>query len=327
MKLTLFDTHSYDREFFERENKNFKYKIEYLDCRLNAETAWKAKGSDAVCAFVNDSLDEMTLHLLKKMHIETVALRCAGYDNVAVPVAKALGIRILRVPSYSPHSIAEHAVALLLNLSRKLPCADDRMRRGNYSLEGLLGNEIFGRTIGVIGTGTIGTAFTKIMLGFGCQVIAYDPAISPELKGTKNFKYESLDYVIHKSDILSLHLPLTDSTRHLINQEVFSKMKKGRLLINTSRGGLIESRSLIEALKQGILAGAGLDVYENEKFLFFKDHSGDILQDDIFARLLAFQNVIITPHQAFFTQEAMSQIAHETLSNLKGDPVNPLALV
>ena len=317
IKVAFFDTHAYEKIFFDDANRRHEMKINYLSCRLNAESAWRAKGSDAVCAFVNDELGEITLRVLKAEGIRLVALRCAGFDNVDMEAAARLGIQVVRVPSYSPHSIAEHATAMILNLARKISLSHERVHRGKYSLDGLLGFELFGKTVGVVGTGAIGSAFCKIMNGFGCKVKAFDLQPNEELQTKYHVSYTSLDHVLHDSDIISLHIPLNESTRHWFGAEMFGKMKPGCVFVNTGRGALIQTEALIDALKSRKISYAALDVYEKEAALFFQDQSDKILQDDLFARLLSFQNVLITPHQAFFTEEAMKEIASVTLRNIK----------
>jgi len=313
----MFDSHSYDRDFFEHANREFEFKIEYHECQLNAETAWKAKGAEAVCVFVNDQVDDLTLEVLKELKVKTVALRCAGFDNVDMDHAKKLGIRVVRVAHYSPHSVAEHAVAMILSLSRKLNHSNERVRHGNYSLEGLLGFELHGKTVGILGTGGIGEIVAKIMHGFGCHVLAYDCKPNLLLEEQNQVCYQELNEVLVHSDIVSLHLPLDSSTRHILGKAQFDLMKTGSMLINIGRGGLVDSRALIDSLKSGKIGYAGLDVYEREAGMFFYNQSEAVLQDDVFARLLSFQNVLITPHQAFFTREALAEIALTTLKNIQ----------
>ncbi|MBC7397100.1 MAG: 2-hydroxyacid dehydrogenase [Bdellovibrionales bacterium] len=318
MKIAVFNSHPYDREFLNQANQEFQFELTYHEVRLNQDTAELARGFDAVCVFVNDCVDEKTLTILKTLQVKTVALRCAGFDQVDLKAADSLGIRIVRVPSYSPHSIAEHAVALILGLNRKLCQAHDRVREGNYSLQGLLGFELRGKTVGVIGTGAIGSAFAQIMRGFGCKLLAYDVIPNEKLANELKIEYLSLDDLLQHSDMVSLHLPLNAANRNFFDARCFEKMKRGALFINTSRGPLVDTHALIQSLKSGKLGYAGLDVYDKEAEHFFCDQSDQILQDDALSRLLSFKNVLITPHQAFFTREALTEIAHTTLSNIKG---------
>jgi D-lactate dehydrogenase len=268
-----------------------------------------------VCAFVNDTLDRETLQILSDGGVNFIAMRCAGYNNVDLAAAQELGMGVARVPAYSPHAVAEHAIALILALNRKTHRAFNRVREGNFALEGLLGFDLHGKTVGVIGTGKIGLCFVKIMIGFGCRVLCYDPFPSPELDDL-DAEVVELPYLLAHSDIVSLHCPLTPDTHHLISTDTLGAMKRGAFLINTSRGGLVNTRAAIEALKTGRLGALGLDVYEEEASLFFEDRSTQTLTDDVFARLLSFQNVIVTGHQAFFTKEALENIANTTVGNL-----------
>lgn len=316
MKIAFFDSQSYDREFFDQANKRFNFKIDYLKCRLSGETAWMAKGAQAVCVSVHDCVDEVTLAVLKDLRVQTVALRCAGFDNVDLEKAKAFHIKVVRVPSYSPHSIAEHAVGLMLSLCRKICLANERVHHGNYSLDGLIGFEIHGKTVGILGTGEIGSAFAQIMHGFGCNIIAYDAKPNLMLEAKFQVRYLNLENILEEADILSLHLPLNSATRYILNSDNIQKLKSGCMVVNTGRGALIDSAALIVGLKTGKVGYAGLDVYENESFLFSEQNGSVVLQDDIFARLQSFQNVLITPHQAFLTKEALVEIALTTLKNL-----------
>lgn len=312
----MFDTHKFEKEFFEEANKSFHHKITYFDTRLTAQTAALTSGFPCVCCFVNDVLDKETLCILKCEDFKLIALRSAGYNNVDLNEAYRLGFKVVRVPAYSPHAVAEHAVGLLLSLNRKLHKSYARVRELNFSLEGLVGFDLYGKTVGVIGTGKIGAAFAKIMLGFGCHVLTYDINPDSELQQNKNVKFTSLDEIYYQSDIVSLHVPLTAQTNHLINSAAIGKMKTGVVLINTGRGALIDTRALIDGLKVGKIGAAGLDVYEEEEKVFFEDHSSQVLQDDLLARLLTFPNVLITSHQGFLTKEALRNIAMTTLQNI-----------
>jgi D-lactate dehydrogenase len=315
MKLAIFSTKSYDREFFDRLKDDYSHELTYFDTSLNSTTANLTTGFEAVCAFVNDKLDSNTIEQLSKNGIKVIALRCAGFNNVDIPQALQKNIKVVRVPSYSPHAIAEHTVALILALTRKTHKAYNRVKEGNFSLEKLMGFNLFRKTIGVIGTGKIGAAFCKIMLGFGCNVIAYDIEESTELKNI-GVKYKQLDEVYMESDIISLHCPLTPQTNQLIDIKSIGKLKNGVMIINTGRGALINTPDVINALKTGKIGYLGIDVYEQEENLFFKDLSESIIQDDVFERLMSFHNVLITPHQGFFTNEALEQITRTTLQNL-----------
>jgi D-lactate dehydrogenase len=315
MDIALFGAKSYDRHYFKQINKKFNHKISYIEATLQAITTPLAKGYAAVCVFVNDTLDKPTLQILAEGGTRIIALRCAGYNNVDLAAAEALGMTVVRVPEYSPHGVAEHAVALILALNRKIYKSYNRVRENNFSLEGLLGFNMFDKTVGVIGTGKIGAVFSRIMLGFRCRVIACDRYPNADLKND-GIAYVELDTLLEQSDIISLHCPLTPETYHLIDQKAISKMKNGVMLINTSRGALIDTINIISGLKSGKIGYLGLDVYEEEADLFFEDISDKILKDDIFARLLTFPNVVITGHQAFFTSTALENIAETTLSNI-----------
>jgi D-lactate dehydrogenase len=315
MKVAIFSTKSYDKEYFDRFNESVKHELIYFDVPLNHDTAALTKGYEAVCVFVNDRIDKNAIDLLADNGIRLIALRCAGFNNVDLNAAKEKGITILRVPAYSPEAVAEHTVSLILTLNRKTHKAYNRVREGNFSLEKMTGFNLFGKTVGVIGTGRIGAAFCRIMLGFGCKVIAYDLREDAALQAL-GVEYQSVDELFQKSDILSLHCPLTPKTHHLINKDALSKMKTGVMLINTSRGGLVHTKDAIEALKNGKIGYMGIDVYEQEEFLFFKDLSEVIIQDDTISRLMTFPNVLVTAHQAFLTNEALSEIAITTLKNI-----------
>ena len=320
MKIAFFSTRTYDKQFFNRMNIDFRFEITYFDATLTSVTASLASGYDAVCVFVNDHLDAETIRALKKQGVRLIALRCAGFNNVDLQEAANQGIAVVRVPAYSPHAVAEHAVALLLTLNRKTHKAYNRVRESNFSLDGLVGFDLNQKTVGVIGMGKIGTVFATIMQGFGCHVLAYDPSRTGHVETDalgRTMEFCDLDRLYTESDIISLHCPLTDSTKHLIGEEAVMKMKPGVMIINTSRGPIIDTPAVIRALKQGIIGALGIDVYEQEDDLFFADHSGDVLLDDDIARLLTFPNVLITGHQAFFTENALKEIAHVTLENIR----------
>ena len=313
MKIAFFSTKSYDKTYFDRYVS--KHEIIYFDAQLNEQTVNLAMGCQAVCVFVNDKLNTSVITSLKALGIQLIALRCAGFNNVKLSVAKELGIEVVRVPAYSPHAVAEHALALILTLNRKTHKAYNRVRDGNFSLERLTGFDLYGKTVGVIGTGKIGQIFSSIMLGMGCKVIAFDLIASKELM-EKGIEYLPIIDILKQADIISLHCPLTEQTKHLINEHTISLMKDGTMLINTSRGGLIDTSDAINGLKNGKIGYLGLDVYEQEETLFFNDLSENIIQDDVIMRLLSFPNVLITSHQGFLTEEALNQIAQITLTNI-----------
>lgn len=313
MKIAFFSTKSYDREFFDKYVS--AHEIIYFDAPLNEQTANLAAGCNAVCVFVNDKLNADIMAELKKAGIKLIALRCAGFNNVDLAAAKDNDIRVVRVPAYSPHAVAEHAVALILTLNRKTHKAYNRVREGNFSLERLTGFDLYGKTVGVIGTGKIGESFCDIMLGFGCRVLAFDLIENKQL-AAKGVEYLPLLDVFQQADIISLHCPLNEQTKHIINTQTIGMMKEGLMLINTSRGALVDTMAVIQALKTGRIGYLGLDVYEQEEKLFFNDLSENIIQDDVIMRLLSFPNVLITSHQGFFTEEALRQIAQTTLANI-----------
>ena len=313
MKIAFFSTKSYDKTYFDRYAS--KHEIIYFDAQLNEQTVNLAMGCQVVCVFVNDKLNTSVITSLKALGIQLIALRCAGFNNVKLSVAKELGIMVVRVPAYSPHAVAEHALALILTLNRKTHKAYNRVRDGNFSLERLTGFDLYGKTVGVIGTGKIGQIFSSIMLGMGCKVIAFDLMVSKELM-EKGIEYLPIIDILKQADIISLHCPLTEQTKHLINEHTISLMKDGTMLINTSRGGLINTSDAINGLKTGKIGYLGLDVYEQEETLFFNDLSENIIQDDVIMRLLSFPNVLITSHQGFLTEEALNQIAQITLTNI-----------
>ena len=315
MRVGIFSAKPYDIDHFDRVNQTFGLQIEYFDYRLCLQTVRLAHGFDAVCAFVNDSLGDEVLTELSKNGTKVIAMRCAGFNNVDLEVAKKLNLRVVNVPSYSPESVAEHTVALMLTLNRKVHKAYQRTRDANFSLSGLVGFNMQNRNVGVIGTGRIGLATIKVLLGFGCHVYAHDPYPNHAVLEL-GVKYVSLEEIFSVCDIISLHCPLTSENHHLLNRDSFSRMKPGVMVINTSRGGLLNALDAIEALKTGQLGSLGLDVYENEKELFFEDKSNEVIQDDVFRRLSACHNVIFTGHQAFLTEEALSAIAFTTLTNI-----------
>ena len=315
MKVTFFSTKPYDKEFFDKVNEDFNFELDYFETHLGPHILNVIDHSDAVCAFVNDTLNAEVLESLSKKGVKYIALRCAGFNNVDLEAAKRLGMRVCRVPAYSPEAVAEHAMAMILTLNRKTHKAYNRVREQNFSLNGLMGFNLYQKTIGVIGTGNIGTAFAKIAKGFGAQVLAYDITENQELTDL-GIDYVSLDTLLSESDIISLHCPLMDSTHHLINKESITKMKENVMIINTSRGGLIDTKAVVDGLKSKHIAYLGIDVYEQEEKLFFRDLSQTIIEDDTIQRLMSFPNVLVTAHQAFFTEEALHQIATSTLSSL-----------
>lgn len=312
MKIAFFDDHSYEREAFDRANEKASHEITYFRASLTPATAHIARGFPCVCAFVNDCLSEPCLKTLAEGGTQLIALRSAGYNHVDLGAARKLGLRVVRVPEYSPYAVAEHAVALIQTLNRKTHRAYNRVREGNFSLDHLVGFDLHGKTVGIIGVGKIGHVFVRIMKGFGCRVLAYDLFPDEAVPA----EYVGLDELLRSSDIVSLHVPLTEKTRHLIDRKAFDMMKTGVMLINTGRGALIDTQALITALKSGKVGAAGLDVYEEEENVFFEDHSDRFLTDDVLARLMTFPNVLITGHQAFLTQEALRNIAETTLHSV-----------
>lgn len=316
MQVAFFSTQPYDRKSFEQHNERYGFDIAYFDVQLNEQTAALAQGAEAVCAFVNDRINETIIRLLTGYGVKVVALRCAGFNNVDLNAAREHNLTIVRVPAYSPHAVAEHAVAMIMTLNRKIHKAYNRIREQNFSLNGLLGFDLYDKTVGVIGTGNIGEAFCRIMLGFGCRVVAFDIKENEELVKL-GVEYSSVAELLPKSDVISLHCPLNEHTKYLINDRTIELMKDHVMLINTSRGGLIDTRTVVRGLKSGKIGSLGIDVYEQEEKLFFRDLSEVIIEDDIISRLSSFPNVLITAHQGFFTQEALTQIAETTLSNLK----------
>lgn len=313
MKVALFSVRPYEQEVFDKINSHL-HEIKYIRENLNVDTAAAALGCRIVCCFVNDRIDADVLLLLSKIGVDLICLRSAGYNNVDVEAARRYGVTVVRAPDYSPHAVAEHAVALLLCLNRKVHRAFNRVRELNFSLDGLVGFDLYGKTVGVVGAGRIGRAFAEIMRGFGCRVLIYDRHIDPELQ--KFAIYTDIDDLMKSSDVVSLHMPLTPETLHLVNAERLAHMKKHAVLINTGRGALIDTKALIEALKHKQIGGAGLDVYEEEENIFFRDLSARGIDDDVLARLLTFPNVLVTAHQAFLTNEALKNIAETTLDNI-----------
>lgn len=328
IKIAFFDTKEYDKKLFDKYNKKYGYEITYFETKLNHETAPLAVGYDVVCVFVNDVVDKETIQILKQNKVKLIALRCAGFNNVEV---KSLDDEIMavRVPAYSPHAVAEHAVALLLEINRKIYKAYQRTKKYNFTLNGLVGFDIYGKTVGVVGTGKIGKEFCRIMKGFGANVLAYDVYHDDTAAKEIGFKYVELEEILKKSDIISLHCPLTKENEKMINEETIAKMKKGVILINTSRGKLVDTNALIDYLEKGKIGGLGLDVFDEESDYFMNDMSASYKRNRNLSILISMPNVIITSHQAFFTQEALNKIAEDTCENIKeffetGDCVNKI---
>ena len=316
IKIVFFDTKNYDKEIFDKANEQYKYNIEYLETKLNIISADLVKGAYAVCIFVNDKVDADVIEKLVRNNIKLVILRCAGYNNIELKAAFEK-IHVARVSAYSPNAIAEHTIALLLTLTRNIHKAYNRVREGNFLLNGLVGRNLYEKTAGIIGTGKIGKITAEILLGFGMNVVAYDKFPSETWASEKNVEYMDLETLCKQSDVISLHSPLTKDTYHLINEHLLSLMKKDVCIVNTGRGALIDTRSLINALKKKCIGGAALDVYEEEELYFFEDKSLSAIEDDVLARLLTFPNVIITGHQAFLTNEALKAIAETSLGNVR----------
>lgn len=316
VKILFFDTKEYDRKLFDEYNREYGYEIKYLETKLNSETAPLSKGYDVVCIFVNDLVDKEALDILKECGVKLVVLRCAGFNNVDIDNLPN-GLSVVRVPEYSPYAVAEHAVALLLSIDRKIYKAYQRTKKYNFTLNGLLGFDIHGKTVGVIGTGKIGRVFIQIMKGFGIEVLAYDVFENKEAEKELGFRYTTLDELYEKSDIISLHCPLTNENKKMINSESIDKMKDGVVIINTSRGKLIDTKSLIKKLEENKIGGLGLDVYEDEEEFFLNDMSNSYKRDRGLSILLSMPNVVITSHQAFFTREALDKIASVSLNNIK----------
>lgn len=323
IKVALFSAQKYDREYFDSATQHLPMQVEYFESSLSHKTVALARGFDVVCVFVNDELQSNVIQQLDEMNVRMIALRCAGFNNVDLEACREHGLPVVRVPEYSPFAVAEHTFGLILTLNRKIHKAFNRVREGNFSLEGLLGFDLNKKTIGVIGCGNIGSRVARIAHGFGMDVLLVDPNPNTELEAFGDFT--DLEAALEESDIVSLHCPLNDSTFHLINDESLDRMKIGAMLVNTSRGGLIETHSVIQRLKSGQLGSLAIDVYEEEAGLFFRDRSATVLKDDVFARLLTFPNVLITGHQAFFTHEALKEIAETTVSSIlsmsKGEPL------
>ncbi|MEQ5855520.1 2-hydroxyacid dehydrogenase [Halomonas sp. YLB-10] len=314
LKVGFFSSQPYERPFFSDEHHP-QLSIVHFEQRLSTRTVTLCQGLDAVCVFVNDELDRTVLERLAVVGVRLVALRCAGFNNVDLDAARRLNIQVCRVPSYSPDAVAEHCVALMLTLSRKIHKAYNRVREDNFDLNGLLGFNLAGKTVGIVGFGQIGRSLAGILSGFGCRVLVTDPA-PIRIPNQADIAQVEFDELLAHSDIISLHCPLTPDTHHLIDESAFSRMKDGVMLINTSRGALVDTRACIEALKRRKLGYLGLDVYEQEAGMFFEDRSDDIPLDDVFARLISFPNVVVTGHQGFFTREALSEIASTTLESL-----------
>lgn len=315
MRTAVFSARPYERAFLDRALAAGGHEVRYLEPRLAADTATLAAGCDAACLFVNDRADAPALERLAAGGTRLVALRSAGFNHVDLAAAARLGLTVARVPAYSPHAVAEHAAALVLALVRHLHRAYNRVREGNFALDGLLGFDLHGKTAGVVGTGEIGTVFARIMLGFGCRVVAADPAPSEACRAL-GVEYVALPALLADAHVVALHCPLTPATHHLLDDAAFARMRPGVVVVNTSRGAVVDARAAIAALKSGRLGGLGLDVYEGEAELFFADRSAEVIRDDVFARLLTFPNVIVTGHQAFFTREALANIAETTAANL-----------
>lgn len=315
MKTAIFSTKPYDREFLERANESVGLELTFFESRLKPQTVKLAEGFESICVFVNDQLDASVLIALKKVGVRHIALRCAGFNNVDIESAQELGLTVTRVPAYSPYAIAEHAVALMLALNRRIYWAHSRVRDGNYSLNGLLGFDLNGKSVGIVGTGQIGQCLAEALHGFGCRLLGVDQYENERCKAL-GLEYVSFEQMLARADIISLHCPLVPQTHHLIDSEALALMKRGVMIINTSRGGLIDTKAALEGLKSGKIGYLGLDVYEEEEGLFFEDKTFERRLDDTFARLTTFPNVLITGHQAYFTREALSRIAETALANL-----------
>lgn len=315
MHISVYSTKPYDRQFLDSANLEARHQFRYLDERLSEHTAVLQTGSDAVCIFVNDGCDAVAMERLARQGCRLIALRCAGFNNVDLKAAEQHGIKVVRVPAYSPYAVAEHTLALILCLNRKIHRAYNRVREGNFALHGLLGFDLHGKTVGIVGTGKIGVILAKSLLGLGCRVIAHDPFQSHELI-EHGGSYVELDQIWEHSDVISFHCPLTPESYHLVNEESIGRMKRGVMLVNTSRGGLVDAEAVIRGLKNRHIGSLALDVYEQEAPLFFENLSETIIQDDIFQRLLTFPNVLITGHQAYFTDEALRNIAETTVHNV-----------
>ncbi|MCR5385697.1 MAG: 2-hydroxyacid dehydrogenase [Treponema sp.] len=317
MKIAFFDTHSYDKKSFAQANENFNYEIDFRDYKLNENTALTANGYDVVCVFVNDIVNEEVIKKLKDCGVKLIALRCAGFNNVDLKAAEEAGIKVVRVPAYSPYAVAEHGAALLMSLTRHIPQAYLRTKTANFNIEGLTGRDLYGLTAGILGTGKIGQIMADILKGFGMNIIAYDPYPNEEWASKSGARYVTLKEIFCESDVLSLHCPLNEQTKHIVNHDSMKMMKHDAVIINTGRGALIDSKALVHALKHQQIGGIGMDVYEEESKYFFSDWSTDIMTDDVLARLLTFPNVIITGHQAFLTTNALKNLADTTLQNIR----------
>lgn len=331
LKISFFSTQPYDKVFFEKHNKDFGFELEFFETQLNAHTVNLIQDSAIVCVFVNDVVNAEVIEKLAERGVKIIALRCAGFNNVDLEAAKKLGINVCRVPAYSPEAVAEHAMAMILTLNRKTHKAYNRVREQNFALNGLLGFDLHGKTIGIIGTGNIGKAFSKIAKGFGCKILAFDIVKNQEMEAF-GVDFVDIETIFKESDVISLHCPLNDKTLHIINKKSLAQMKNNVMIINTSRGALIDTSDVIDALKNGKVGYLGIDVYEQEEKLFFRDLSENIIQDDTIQRLMSFPNVLVTAHQAFFTNEALTQIALVTLGNIKSlltenDIENKMALL
>ncbi|GGD16989.1 2-hydroxyacid dehydrogenase [Aureimonas glaciei] len=329
MDVTVFSTKPYDRAFLDAA-AGTRHRLHHLEARLSPATAVLAKGAGAVCAFVNDTVDAAVLAEFQRLGVGLVALRSAGFNNVDLAAAKGAGIAVARVPAYSPEAVAEHTVALILALNRNIHRAYARVREGNFALEGLMGFNLHGRTVGVVGTGRIGVGVIRILMGFGCRVLAFDPFPNPETAAL-GATYVPLAELLAAAEIVSLHCPLTPETHHLVDAGAIATMKRGVMLINTSRGGIVDTRAVVDGLKDGAIGHLGLDVYEEEADLFFEDLSDHVIRDDVFARLQTFPNVLITGHQGFFTAEALSAIAETTMANITafeetGEALHPVTM-
>jgi len=316
LRVAMFDAKSYDVQSFDRQN-NGRYAIDSVPASLNEATAHAAEGTKVVCIFVNDTCDAPVVKALALAGVELIALRCAGFNNVDLKACREHNLSVVRVPAYSPYAVAEHTVALMLMLNRRLHQAYSRNRAGYFVLEGLTGFDMWGKTVGVVGTGKIGQCTIDILLGFGCRILAFDKFPDEEFAARENLQYVGLEELLSESDIVTLHVPLFADTHHLINESTIEQMKDGVMLINTSRGGLVDARALIGGLKSGKIGFAGLDVYEEEAGIFFHNISDKVLTDDVLARLMTFNNVVVTSHQAFLTHEALANIAETTLANIE----------
>lgn len=328
MRVAVFSSRPYDQAFLTRANDATGHELTFIEARLSAETRRLAAGFEGLCIFVNDELDSELIRTLQADGLRLVALRAAGFNNIDIVAAERCGVAVARVPAYSPHAVAEHTLALILTLNRKTHRAYNRVREGNFALEGLMGFDLHGKTVGVVGAGAIGRIVAMILAGFGCRVLAHDPVPDPELLDL-GVAYVGMPELLAESDIVTLHCPLTAGTRHLIDGAVIARMKPGVMLINTSRGAVVDTSAVIEGLKRGIVGSLGLDVYEEEAALFFEDRSQRFIDDDTFARLLTFPNVLVTGHQAFFTEEALTAIAETTIGNITafertGRPLHPV---